>query len=449
METVVLTESSHLLSILLQNQFSCRVIGFMLLLILLLASAMAAGSEVAFFSLSAFDKETLNSNKSSRAKAGLKLLENPERLLATLLITKNFLNISIVILSAYLTDNLFVSSSISPSSVFLFKVFIITFLILIFGEIVPKVYASRNGQQIILFMSHLIFILCKFFTPISYILIHSTSIVKQRFAGKKPEISMEDLSNALELTNNSTKDSKKILKGIVSYGNTNASEIMKSRVDIVAFSIFTPFTELLEKIKKQNYSRIPIFAETFDNIKGVLFVKDLLPHFHKQTFNWQSLIRPAYFVPESKKINDLLLDFQTKKIHMAFVIDEYGGTNGIVTLEDVLEEIVGEIVDEFDYDDEFYKKLDEKTYVFEGKTLINDFYKIMKIEDDFFEDIRGDADTLAGLILEIQGEIPKVGSIIEFQNYIFKILAADKRRIKQIHVTLQNSINDKMISHDK
>ena len=442
METVVLTESSNLLFILFQNLNSGSVIGSTVLLFLIIASAMASGSEIAFFSLTPENIQTLNSNKSGRAKIVLKLLERKERLLATLLIAKNLVSIGIVILSVYLTENLFVFPNINPAAIILSKVILITILILLFGELIPKVYAVQYAQKIVLRMSYSVFIASKVLSPISFILIYSTLFVKKKLTGKKPEISMEDLSSALELTNNSIKENKKILKGIVSYGTTDASEIMKPRVDIVAFSIYTPFSELLDSIKKQNYSRIPIFADTFDNIKGVLFVKDLLPHFHKQSFNWQSLIRPAYFVPDSKKINDLLLDFQTKKIHMAFVIDEYGGTNGIVTLEDVLEEIVGELVDEFDSVDEFYKQLDEKTYIFEGKTLINDFYKIMKIEDDLFEDVRGDADTLAGLILEIQGEIPKVGSIIEFQNYIFKILAADKRRIKQIHITLQSILNE-------
>jgi len=269
------------------------------------------------------------------------------------------------------------------------------------------------------------------------VLVGSTSIVNKRLLKRKPEISLDDLSNAIDIADNEIKDNKKILEGIVSYGSIDASEIMKPRVDVVAFDIYTPFSKLIDNIKKHNYSRIPVFSETFDNVKGILYIKDLLAHYHKTTFNWQSLLRPPYFVPESKKINDLLLDFQSKKNHMAIVIDEYGGTSGIVTLEDVLEEIVGEISDEFDEPDIFYKKIDEYNYVFEGKTLLNDFFKILNIEDNLFDKVKGDADTLAGLILELEGEIPIAGFAINYKNFVFKIVSSDMRRIKQIKVTFQ------------
>jgi len=254
---------------------------------------------------------------------------------------------------------------------------------------------------------------------------------------RKPEISLDDLSNAIDLAENEIKENKKILEGIVSYGSIDASEIMKPRVDVIAFDISTSYSKLIEKIKKHNYSRIPVFVETFDNVKGILYIKDLLPHYHKTTFHWQSLLRPPYFVPESKKINDLLLDFQSKKIHMAIVIDEYGGTSGIVTLEDVLEEIVGEIGDEFDEPDLFFKKIDDFNYIFEGKTLLNDFFKILELEDNQFDEIKGDADTLAGLILELEGEIPSAGVAVNYKNFVFKVISSDTRRIKQIKVTYQ------------
>ncbi len=275
----------------------------------------------------------------------------------------------------------------------------------------------------------------RFLKPATFLLVNSTSIVKKRLSKQKPAISLDDLSEALDLTKNTVSENKKILEGIISYGSIDASEIMKSRVDVIAFDINQNFSDIFDKIKKYNYSRIPVYNETFDNIKGILFIKDLLPFIHKPAFNWQSLIRPAYFVPESKKINDLLLDFQVKKIHMAFVIDEYGGTSGIVTLEDILEEIVGEIMEESDKVDIHYKKIDNNNYIFEGKTLLNDFFKILDLEDDFFDIIKGDADTLAGIILEIKGEIPKAGIAVNYKNFIFKIVSSDERRIKQIKVT--------------
>ena len=398
---------------------------------------MVASSQVAFFSLSQADKQNLKTSKSDSIISILKLLDNPDKLLSTLVIANYFTKIGLIILSFYINNKLFDFFNISHVPATLLKILLITLAIIFFAEIIPKAIAAKYVQKTAFLIAHPVLIILKIFSPVSSIIFDLSSFISKKISGKKREISIDDLSNALELTPNSFKDNKKILKGIVSYGSTYVSEIMKPRVDIIAFSIYTSFNELLEKIKNQNYSRIPVFIESFDQIKGVLFVKDLLPHFHKQNFNWQSLIRPVYFVPESKKINDLLLDFQTKKIHMAIVIDEYGGTNGIVTLEDVLEEIVGEIVDEFDYEEEFYKKLDNSTYVFEGKTLINDFYKIMKLEGDFFDEIRGEADTLAGLILETTGEIPKVGYVFKFRDYIFKIITADKRRIKQIHVTFQ------------
>ncbi|OQY02047.1 MAG: hypothetical protein B6I20_07245 [Bacteroidetes bacterium 4572_117] len=413
-------------------------IGLTIILLLLLSSALVSGSEVAFFSLSPANIDNLKAKNTKKSIQLLKLLKKPEHLLATILITNNFVNVGIIILSTHLTNSL-IDFNDTPAWVsFLFNIIIVTFLLLLFGEIIPKVYASKYSETFSLLMSIPLGLLSIFFKPLSFVLVNSTSVVNKRLVKRKPEISLDDLSDAIDLAENEVKENKKILEGIVSYGTIDASEIMKPRVDIISFDISISFTDLIDKIKKHNYSRIPVFSETFDNIKGVLYIKDLLPHYHKNKFHWQSLLRPPYFVPESKKINDLLLDFQSKKIHMAVVIDEYGGTSGIVTLEDVLEEIVGEIADEFDEADLFYKKIDDNNYIFEGKTLLNDFFKILDISDDVIDDVKGDADTLAGLILEMEGEIPETGSAIKYKNFVFKIILSDIRRIKQIEVSLEN-----------
>ncbi len=412
-----------------------NVVGISIIIFLLASSALVSGSEVAFFSLSPTDIDELKSENTKSSISVVNLLKKPEHLLATILISNNFINVGIVIISTWLTDQM-INFNESPAWFsFLFKIVLVTFLLLLFGEIIPKVYAAKYALSFSLIMSRPMLFLSKLFSPLSFTLVKSTSVVNKRLQNKKPEISMDDLSNAIDLAESEIKENKKILEGIVSYGNTDASMIMKPRVDVIAFEITTPFNVLLEKIKEHNYSRIPIYAETFDNVKGILYIKDLLPHYHKKNFHWQSLLRPPYFVPESKKINDLLQDFQAKKNHMAIVIDEYGGTSGIVTLEDILEEIVGEISDEFDEQELFYKKIDDFNYVFEGKTLLNDFFKILKLDDDIFDDAKGDADTLAGLILELAGEIPKAGKTLKFKNFVFKVISSDIRRIKQIKVT--------------
>jgi len=409
--------------------------GLGIIVLLLVSSALVSGSEVAFFSLSPADIDELESENTTSSVQTIELLKNPEHLLATILISNNFVNVAIVIISTWLTDNMLNFNEAPSWFSFLFKIVLVTFLLLLFGEIIPKVYAAKYARSFALLMSRPMSVLSKIFKPLSFSLVKSTSVVNRRLQKRKPEISMDDLSNAIDLAESEIKENKKILEGIVSYGNTDASEIMKPRVDVVAFDITTPFDVLLEKIKEHNYSRIPIYAETFDNIKGILYIKDLLPHYHKKNFHWQSLLRPPYFVPESKKINDLLQDFQSKKNHMAIVIDEYGGTSGIVTLEDILEEIVGEISDEFDEPDLYYKKIDNYNYVFEGKTLLNDFFKILNLDDDIFDDVKGDADTLAGLVLELVGEIPQAGGTVQYKNFVFKVISSDMRRIKQIKVT--------------
>ncbi len=416
------------------------IIGFIIMILLLIASAFISGSEVAFFYLTPSNINILKEKVSRTNNLILKLLNTPERLLATILIANNFVNVGIIILSTFVTIS-FVDFSYSPAIRFVLQVIIITFLILLFGEIIPKIYATQYAMRFASFMAYPLFFLEKIFRPISFFLIYSTKIVNKKFSQAKQNISIDDLSQALDLTSDEIKEDKKILKGIVKFGNTNVKEIMKSRVDIVAIDIKTTpnLSGLLPVIIESGYSRIPVYSENFDNIKGILYIKDLLSHIHKDdSFRWESLIRAPYFVPETKKINDLLEEFQSKKIHMAVVIDEYGGTSGIVTLEDILEEIVGEINDEFDDKQVKYSKLDDKNYIFEGKTLLNDFYKIIQSDDNIFDDIKGDSDTLAGLILEIKGEIPKIYENIISKNFVFKIESVDKRRIRRIRITIND-----------
>ena len=416
------------------------IIGFIVMILLLIASAFISGSEVAFFSLTPSNINSLKEKVSRTNNLILKLLNTPERLLATILIANNFVNVGIIILSTFVTIS-FVDFSYSPAIRFILQVIIITFLILLFGEIIPKIYATQYAMRFASFMAYPLFFLEKIFRPISSFLIYSTKIVNKKFSQAKQNISIDDLSQALDLTSDEIKEDRKILKGIVKFGNINVKEIMKSRVDIVAIDVKTTrdFSELLSVIIESGYSRIPVYFETFDNIKGIIYIKDLLPYIHKNNFfKWQSLIRAPYFVPETKKINDLLEEFQSKKIHLAIVIDEYGGTSGIVTLEDILEEIVGEINDEFDDKQVKYSKLDDKNYIFEGKTLLNDFYKIIQSDDNIFDDIKGDSDTLAGLILEIKGEIPKIYEKITYKNFVFKIESVDKRRIRRIKITINS-----------
>ncbi len=398
-----------------------------------------SGSEVAFFSLRPEDIEKFKNTRSKKARAVLKLYNNPEKLLSTILVANNTINIAVVLFAAFLSSRIFDFSS-DPVMGFLFQAVVITFLLLFFGEVMPKVYASKNNVAMALFMAHPIIFLEKIFRPITSLLILATSFVKKRAATHQPNISMNDLSDALELTSDELNEDEKILKGIVNFGNTNVRAIMCSRIDVTAIDIKTGFGKTISTIINSGFSRIPVYSDSFDIVKGVLYAKDVLPYLNNpDNFKWQTLIRQPYFVPETKKINDLLKEFQIKKIHMAVVIDEYGGTSGIITLEDILEEIVGEITDESDEDQVLYRKVDDNTYVFEGKILLNDFYKIVDIEEDLFEDARGESETLAGLILEITGEIPKKDQIINYRNFKFRIESADRRRIKEIRVDIKNT----------
>jgi putative hemolysin len=413
------------------------IIGFIVLAGLLFGSALMSASEVAFFSFRPEDIEKIKNDRSRKSQTVLKLYNMPEKLLSTVLVANNTINVTIVLLSAFISSKMF-DFSAEPILGFLIQAVVITFLILFFGEIMPKVYASRNNVSMALFMAFPLVFLVKMFRPVTYLLILTSSIVKKRAGTHRANISMDDLSDALELASSDDLDEdEKILKGIVNFGNINVSAIMCPRIDVTAVDIRYSFDRIIPVIINFGFSRIPVYSESFDNVKGILYAKDVLPYMNNPaSFKWQSLLRPPYFVPETKKINDLLKEFQIKKMHMAIVIDEYGGTSGIITLEDILEEIVGEITDESDENNPLYRKLDEKTYIFEGKTLLNDFNKIFELEDDHFDYVRGESETLAGLILELTGEIPPKDKTIKYRDFTFRIESADRRRIKEIRVEI-------------
>ncbi len=404
------------------------------LILLLISSALLSGSEVAYFSLSPSDISGLKHSRKKRDQLLLQLYHRPEYLLGTILVGNNFVNIAIVIFTTFLTNRL-VDFSQARTLGILVQVVGITFLLLLFGEIMPKIYATQKRISWARLMAWPLKITSWVFYPLIVLLVSSTSIIKKRLARKNQNISIDELSDALELSSEGALEDEKILKGITKFGNLDVQEIMTPRVDIFAIDIRTPFRRLLSEIIREGYSRVPVYNKTFDHVKGVLYIKDILPHLHKKdSFKWQTLIRPPYFVPESKKINDLLEEFQLNKIHIAIVIDEYGGTSGIVTLEDIIEEIVGEIADEHDDEEELYRKTGENRYLFEGKILLNDFSKVLHLEDDYFDEIRGEAETLAGLILELRGKIPEKGETLRYRHFTFQVRDADKRRIKKIEV---------------
>ncbi len=412
------------------------IIGLVVLALLLFGSALISASEVAYFSLKPEDIEKLKASKSRKAATVLKLHDIPDKLLSTILVANNTINITIVLLAAFLSARTFDFSS-NPLLGFISEAVVITIILLFFGEVMPKVYATRNQVSMALFMARPLAILQKILRPVTSFLIYSTSFVRKRTIARRANLSMDDLSDALDLASDDINEDEKILKGIVNFGNINVSEIMCSRIDVTAIDVKLGFNKVKSIIIESGFSRIPVYSGSFDSVRGVLYAKDILPYTDSpDNFKWQSLMRPPHFVPETKKINELLKEFQIKRNHMAIVIDEYGGTSGIITLEDVLEEIVGEITDESDEDETLFRKIDDKTFIFEGKVLLNDFFKIIEIEDDPFEDVRGESETLAGLILELTGEIPQKGKIIAYGNFRFRIESADKRRIKEIRVEI-------------
>ncbi len=414
------------------------IIGFIVLILLLFGSALMSGAEVAYFSFKQEDIERFKSNKNKLSNTALRLYNKPEKLLSTILVANNTINIAFVLLATYLSSRLFDFSN--PIVGFIINVVAITFLLLFFGEVMPKVYTSRNHIGVALFLAYPLTLLQKIFHPVTSILIFSSSFVKKRLGTRQSNISMDDLSDALELTSDKFNEDDKILKGIVNFGNINVNAIMCPRMDVTAIDIRSGFDKIVPVIISSGFSRIPVYSGSFDTVKGILYAKDVLPYTNNPAgFKWQALLRPPYFVPETKKINELLKEFQTRKIHMAVVIDEYGGTSGIVTLEDILEEIVGEITDESDEDETLYRKIDDKTYIFEGKILLNDFCKVLDIDEEIFEELRGESETLAGLILELTGEIPQKDQIIKHGDFIFRIESADRRRIKEIRVEIKKN----------
>jgi len=408
--------------------------GIVSLVVLLCISGLISGTEVAFFSLT---KADLEDESNLNLKQVNQLLEGPKKLLATILIANNFVNILFILLFTYVGDYFFSNLS-STLLKFLIEIVLVTFLILLFGEVLPKIYASRNAYGFASFMAKPMIFLNSMLSFLSKPLLSLTKIVERKLSKKQTDFSVEVLSQALELTSKgaTTKEEKKILQGIVNFGNTDTSQIMCPRMDIFALASDEEFIDVTEKIIRKGHSRIPVYKENIDNIIGILYTKDLIPHINKKTFQWKKIIREAFFVPENKKLDDLLKEFQDMKNHMAIVVDEYGGTSGLITLEDIVEEIVGDISDEFDQNDLSYSKLDDLNYVFEGKITLKDFYKVLQIEESIFEEHKFEAETLAGFILEITGKFPKKNDKVSFKNYNFIIEAIDKKRIKQVKVNL-------------
>lgn len=415
------------------------------LVVLLICSAMISGAEVAFFSLIPTDLDAAEEKVSRKISLVKKLLEKPKKLLATILVANNFINIAIVLLFESLSSVWFEGWSyeidlylFDVSGVFLVKVVAVTFLILLFGEILPKVYASRNKVSFASFMAYPLQVLDYLFTPISSPMRATTIFLQERFGKQSSSLSVDQLYQALELTDekDTTQEEQKILQGIVTFGNTDTKQVMKPRMEIFALDEAETFATIMPQIIEKGFSRIPVFADSIDNITGVLYVKDLMPHIDRKKLDWQSLKREAYFVPENKKLDDLLNEFKAMKMHLAIVVDEYGGTSGLISLEDIIEEIVGEISDEFDDEDLIFSKLDDNTFVFEGKTSLKDFYRVIELEDNsIFEDQKGEAETIAGFLLEISKGFPKKNEIITFFNYTFKVEAFENKRIKQIKLT--------------
>ena len=416
------------------------IIAILLAVLLLYASGFVSASEIAFFSLSPVDLSEIEEGKHTSDRRISALLNDSERLLATILISNNFVNVTIIMLCNYF----FASTIHFGNSVileFLLITVVLTFLLLLFGEIMPKIYSAQNTLKFCRKAAPAISFLKKFFSPLSALLVRSSFLVNRCVAKRNYNISVDELSQALELTDKSEiSEESNILEGISRFGEETAKEGMTSRLDMVDLEINTPYSEVLKCIVENAYSRIPVYAESRDNIKGILYIKDLLPHLGKgDNFRWQTLVRPAYFVPETKMIDDLLRDFQANKIHIAIVVDEFGGTSGIVTMEDIIEEIVGEINDEYDDEERTYVKLNDRTYIFEAKTLLSDFYKIMKADPALFEKVEGDADTLAGLLLEIKGEFPVLHERLDYGNYHFEVLEMNTRRILKVKVIIDPS----------
>ena len=445
MEEIALDPDPHLLSVLLDGFYKGfppeAVLTTVVLLLMLAASGLISGSETAFFSFQPADLNRLKKKHGRRGQKVLALRGKPKELLATILISNNFINVGIVVISTYLTTLLFHLKS-HPALTFLIQIVVVTSFLLVFGEILPKIYANKRPVSFALLMVDVIAGLLWIFKPLSMILVKSTAFIDKKMVAKNISVSMSELSEAIDITvdDSTPEEEKKILKGIATFGEKEASEVMRSRVDVTAVDKEASFKEIIRVVTESGYSRIPVYHENLDQVEGLLYIKDLLPFIDREEKkDWASLIRPAFYVPENKKINDLLQEFREKKIHMAIVVDEYGGTSGIITLEDILEEIVGEISDEFDVKEEtfHYKKLTPNTFLFDAKTLLNDLCKILEIEDDTFDEDSGESDSLGGLILELEGKIHAIGEKINYGRFTFEIVDADNRKIKKVKITVK------------
>ena len=418
------------------------LIALALSLLLLICSAFVSGSEIAFFSLSPSDMNELEEGRTDNDRRILSLLDDSERLLATILCSNNFVNVAIILLLNYFFlggETPVVAFGTNTVMEFVFMTVLLTFLLLLFGEVMPKITAAQRPLTMARLCAPAYGVLVKLWWPVSWLLLKSSRVTER--IRPSQQLSVDDLEQALELTDKKDiADEQQMLKGIIRFGGEMAKEIMTSRVDVVDLDVKASFSDVLACIVANNYSRIPVYQGTEDNIKGVLYIKDLMPHLGKpQGFRWQSLIRPAYFVPETKMIDDLLRDFQANKVHIAIVVDEFGGTSGIVTMEDILEEIVGEINDEYDDEEKSYQRLNQNTYVFEGKTLMSDFTKILGLDDGYFEMVEGEAETLAGLLLEIKGDFPAQGERIDYKRFTFEVQEASQRRIVKVKVIVHNN----------
>ena len=415
------------------------IFAIILAAILLLFSGFASGSEIAFFSLSPNDINELEESNSDKDKRILELREDSERTLATILIANNVINVTIIMLCNYFFMHV-VDFGSAVWLQFVVITVLLTFLLLLFGEIMPKVYCGQHALKMCRLFCDSIFFLRKLFRPLANILLRSGALAGKVVQTENHVLSVDDLEQALELTDEEDlKEEKNMLEGIVRFGDETAKEVMTSRQDIVDLDFKSKFHEVIKCVVENNYSRIPVYQDSIDNIRGILYIKDLLPHLSKpDTFRWQSLIRPPYFVPETKKIDDLLREFQENKVHIAIVVDEFGGTSGLITMEDILEEIVGEINDEYDEEEKPYVRINANTYVFEGKTLLSDFFKILDLDDETFEEVEGDADSLAGLLLEIKGDFPELHERIDYQNFTFEVTELDEHRISKIKVVIHS-----------
>ena len=437
---IILDPNSFVFTSIVQPFSINALIAFFVTIACLFVSAFVSASEVAFFSLSPKDFERMDEEKNPIDEKIRLLLQKPEHLLATILITNNFVNVSIIVLSSYIINQT-LDFSAFPVLGFIFETILITFIILLVSEIMPKIFAQQHGLRMARFGASTLKVLRSVLKPFVWVLVSSTSVVNKRLAKHKhgANLSMDELSQALELTSDAIQEDTDILKGIVNFGNITAAGVMTSRLDMVTLDVTTPFDKVIDCIVEHEYSRIPVLQGSIDNIRGVLYAKDLIPHINKGPyFKWQTLIRQPYFVPETMKLDDLLQEFQKNKIHIAVVVDEFGGTSGMVTMEDVLEEVVGEISDEYDVDNSLYTKQNDGSYVFEAKIMLTDFFKATDIDSEDFEDITEEVDTLAGLILELKGDFPEQNEVITYKNYEFKIVAINARRILKVKFNIGN-----------